>query len=111
MAKKIFCACLVLLLIAGFATAGYCDGPMKKLGRGASNILFSPVELFMQISEVNRCDGPAAGLTYGVAKGIVMVLVRAGVGVYEVVTFPVPLPPCYRPILTEPEYIFEDMNW
>jgi putative exosortase-associated protein (TIGR04073 family) len=111
MAKKIVSAIIVLLLIASFATPGYCDGPIKKLGRGVCNILFCPVELFMQISNVNRCDGPMAGITYGVAKGIVMVLVRGTVGVYETMTFPIPMPSCYRPILTEPEFIFEDMNW
>jgi putative exosortase-associated protein (TIGR04073 family) len=111
MAKKIVAAIVVLLLIASFATPGYCDGPIKKLGRGVCNILTCPFELFLQIASVNKCDGPMAGITYGVGKGLVWVLVRGVVGAYEVVTFPLPLPQCYRPILTDPEFIFEDMNW
>ncbi len=111
MAKKIVSAFLILLFIASFAVPGYCDTPIKKFGRGICNVLTCPFEFPAQISATNKSDGPMAGMTYGVAKGVVWVLIRGVVGVYEVVTFPIPCPCEYRAILTEPEFMFDDMNW
>jgi putative exosortase-associated protein (TIGR04073 family) len=110
MAKKIVSVILVLLFVASSAAPAYCDNAFKKLGRGACNILMCPVEFPSQIADTNKTDGPAAGLTYGVIKGIYWTLVRGVVGVYEVVTFPIPVPCNYRPILTEPEFMFDNMS-
>jgi putative exosortase-associated protein (TIGR04073 family) len=111
MAKRIFFVVLILLLVASFAADAYCDTPIKKIGRGICNILTCPLEFVAQIGQVNKSDGPMSAVTYGVAKGVVMVLVRGVVGVYETVTFPLPFPPDYKPILTDPEFVFEDMSW
>lgn len=110
MAKKIVSAILILLFVASFAVPAYCDTAIKKFGRGVCNVLTCPAEFPAQIGATNRTDGPMAGLTYGVAKGVLWVLIRGVVGVYEVVTFPIPLPCEYRPILTEPEFMFDDMS-
>jgi hypothetical protein len=40
-----------------------------------------------------------------------MMCVRAVVGVYEIATFPIPLPKGYGPILKDPEFFFEEMIW
>lgn len=87
--------------------AGDC---MKKLGRGLANCLTFPIEIPNQISKTNNCEGPCAAATVGLVKGIVMAGFRAVVGVYEVVTFPIPIPDCYAPILTDPEYMLEGWN-
>lgn len=87
-----------------------CAGdPLKKLGRGLANVLTFPIEIPNQISKTNNCEGPMAAATVGLVKGIVMAAFRAVVGVYEVATFPFPIPECYKPILTDPEYMLE--NW
>lgn len=83
---------------------------LRKLGRGAANIATAPCELFNQMGKVNCSNGPIAGLTWGLLRGIGMIGVRAVVGVYEVATFPIPCPPCYEPILTDPEFFFEDQS-
>ncbi len=89
--------------------AGMCNNDAwKKLGRGVCNILTFPLEIPAQISKVNITDGPMAALTWGVLKGVGMTGLRALVGVYETITFPMPIPQGYEPILTDPEFFFED---
>lgn len=84
--------------------------PLRKLGRGLSNCATFPIEIPNQISKTNNLDGAMAALTYGVVKGLTMTVFRAVVGVYEVATFPIPLPEYYKPILTDPEFMLEDWN-
>ena len=51
-------------------------------------------------------DGPLYGLTVGVLEGLSWGIARTLTGVYEVVTFPFPVPDGYRPIY-QPRYPFE----
>ena len=102
---------IVFLLVAAFAVPGYCDDPIKKLGRGLSNLCTFPLEILLQISKVNNSDGPMAAGTWGVLNGLGMSGLRLLAGVYEVVTFPVPVPKDYLPLMRDPEFIFEDSNW
>jgi putative exosortase-associated protein (TIGR04073 family) len=44
------------------------------------------------------------GIVSGIPKGMVKALVRSLAGVYEIVTFPLPVPSDYKPIL-EPEFV------
>jgi putative exosortase-associated protein (TIGR04073 family) len=85
---------LVALLASG------CAGPEEKMGRGLSNM-----QEFVRMSEFQRSveqaglfEGTDVGIDTGIVKGIDHTLVRTGVGIYEVVTFP--LPP-YHPVLTD----------
>ncbi|MBI5286475.1 MAG: exosortase system-associated protein, TIGR04073 family [Deltaproteobacteria bacterium] len=57
-------------------------------------------------------EGPAYGFTVGLFKGIGVGLGRTLVGVYELVTFPVPYPEDYKPILT-PDFPFQpgETHW
>lgn len=111
MFKKIFVIGLISLMIFSLTSSAYCDTAFKKLGRGICNVVTCPFELFEQSGRVNQVDGPMAGITYGLLKGVVMIGVRAVVGVYEIVTFPIPLPRHYGPILKDPEFFYEGMNW
>lgn len=109
--KKLFLIGFIFLLLMAMSSPAYCQDPMKKLGRGLCNVVTFPFEVPEQISKTNNSDGPMAGCTYGLLKGIGMMGVRAIVGVYEVATFPIPLPEAYKPILTDPEFFFEDQSW
>ena len=109
--KAILIALILFLLVISFAVPGYCDDSTKKLGRGLCNIITFPFEFFLQVSRVNHTDGPMAASTWGVLKGIGMSFTRLGVGIYETVTFPIPQPKDYAPILTDPEFMFEEQNW
>ena len=111
MAKKILLVAIIVLIILNLSSPAYCDNAIKKLGRGACNVITSPFEIIEQTKRVNNSDGPMAGFTYGFLKGVVMTGVRAVVGVYEIATFPIPFPKNYKPILNDPEFFFEDMNW
>ena len=111
MAKNIFISAIISLFILTFVTSAFCDDPATRLGRGLANILTSPLELPAQSSKVNNSDGPFAGLTVGVLKGLQMTVTRAAVGVYEVATFMLPSQKDSGPILKDPEYLFETSNY
>jgi putative exosortase-associated protein (TIGR04073 family) len=113
MNRKTLClVCGLTVALALPARAGTDDPPqghhaLRKLGRGFANVLFGIVEVPNQITKVTAEQGGGAGTTYGVGKGLGRWLWREVVGVYEVVTFPIPLPKGYRPIM-QPEFPGED---
>ena len=97
-----------LCLIGGTAHAEMqmqSGGAAKKLGRGLVNLITGWVEVSKRITETAREKGTAAGLTWGLIRGIGYGFVRTAAGLYEVVTFPFPAPPDYLPII-QPEYVF-----
>lgn len=91
------------------------QGPIRKFGRGFCNTIFGIFEIPIQVIKTNNTTGGVAAWTYGLMKGIGRFLLREGVGVTEIITFPMPLPGCsterygsgwgYGPLM-EPEWIF-----
>src|SRR5436309_284654 len=100
---------LALVLVAPAAHADRLDvgdhGPADKLGRGLANMVTGVLALPGSIAE-GAHDNGAAGAAVGVGRGIALTIARELVGVYEFVTFPLPVPRGYRPIL-EPPYPWE----
>jgi putative exosortase-associated protein (TIGR04073 family) len=89
---------LATLALAALFTAG-CAGPEQKLGRGFNNT-FEIVrlgELQRSVEQASIIDGPGVGYTYGVVHGLDKTFARTGVGIYEIVTSPIP---SYDPIFT-----------
>ncbi len=86
-------------------TVCYAQDPFTKLGRGVANTLTGWVEVPKNIYSTSVEENAFAGMTLGLAKGAGMGIVRTSAGIYEIATFPFPLPGDYRPIL-EPEYVF-----
>jgi putative exosortase-associated protein (TIGR04073 family) len=78
-----------------------------KLGRGLANALTGLLAMPYTMKQETDDNGIVAGITTGLVKGIGNVIVRELVGVYEILTFPLPLPEDYRPILTDPEYLLK----
>jgi riboflavin synthase len=109
--KKLVIVGLILMFMLSFIADGRCDTAVKKLGRGISNAFTCFMEVPDQMTNVGNTDGPVAGWTYGILKGVCMTVVRGVVGVYEVATFPIPLPKGYKPILTNPEFYLEGLSW
>jgi putative exosortase-associated protein (TIGR04073 family) len=113
--------CLITTIVAlalgagvGWADAGGgSDQPNhhagRKLARGLSNVLFGVVEVPNQVMQTNYRHGGAAAATLGVGKGFGRWLMRMGVGVFEIVTFPVPVPDGYRPLM-KPEFPVDDYD-
>ena len=91
------------------------QGPIRKFGRGLCNTIFGVFEIPIQIYQTNKTTGGLAAWTYGLTKGIGRFLLREGVGLTEIITFPMPFPKCstekygtgwgYGPLM-EPEWIF-----
>lgn len=105
---------ILLLTAVCVAPAGFADtedaprghNAARKLGRGLGNVLFGVVEVPNQYTKAQAEHGGGAGWTYGVPKGIARWFGRELVGIFEVVTFPIP---SYKPIM-KPEWPNEDFE-
>ena len=96
--RKTFPFLAVVVLAAGLA--GGCANPERKFGRGMNNLheLVRHGELRRSIEQTALFYGPEVGYTTGFISGLNRTLARAGIGVYELVTFP--FPP-YDPVFTD----------
>lgn len=87
-----------------------CAGPEQKFGRGVNN-LFEIVrigDLRRTVEQTAMTDGPDTAYTGGFVKGFNRSITRTFVGLYEVVTFPIP---SYDPVLTRyltPNSVYPD---
>ena len=97
-------------LAAHDAAARYFGGAGRKLGRGVANVVTAPLELAREPFLVKERDGMIASLSIGVVRGIGMTVVRAAAGVIEAVTFPIPIPKNFEPLL-KPEFVYAHGNW
>ena len=84
-------------IIALLATG--CAGPEKKLGRGFNNIgeVIRMGEMRRSVEQAGVFQGSPAAHGQGLVSGFNKSLARIGVGVYEVVTFPIP---SYDPVFS-----------
>ncbi len=82
------------------------NNPIRKLGRGVANAVFGCVELIAQPLMEDERAGMIAAFTTGIGRGVAYAVGRTLVGVFEVVTFPIPNPSVggYRPLI-EPEFV------
>ena len=82
--------------------------PQRKLQRGFLNVALSPLEISNELAKEKKNDTfPPSWLT-GAGRGMAFMMGRALVGVYELVTFPVPYPANYKPVLS-PEFAWEHL--
>ena len=114
-AKKLL---VVLILSVMFFSSvnSFAGDPFEKLGRGIANIAFCWGEIFMKPYDVNKDKGAVAALTYGVIKGVAFTVARVGVGLTDILTFPMMLPGCtddpndtgwgYGPLM-RPAWVFD----
>jgi putative exosortase-associated protein (TIGR04073 family) len=96
---------LALTALAALFTSG-CAGPEQKLGRGISNTMeitrFG--DMRRSIEQKAVFESPSVGYTVGAIQGLDHTLTRTGVGVFEIFTFPLPMPGSgYGPIF--PHYL------
>ena len=85
------------------------DNAFTKFGRGMANIVISPGELYAQPILLTKNQADSTSIFGGLLKGVAMFAAREVVGVYEVLTFPFPLPKGYGPII-KPATTFTDWN-
>ncbi len=105
--KKVIAVLIVIVLVLAVSAPGYADNAVDKLGRGVANVITSPFELTKGMDDAKQENGIFAACTTGLLKGTVNIVKRAAVGVFEIATFPIPLPADYKPILKDPEYFLE----
>jgi putative exosortase-associated protein (TIGR04073 family) len=81
-------------------------GPTRKLGRGISNLVFGISELPTTIAQVNDREGNSAAAGYGVVRGVGRSVLRMQAGVFEILTWPIPVVRgTYMPVLES------DVHW
>ncbi len=87
-----------MALVALFAAG--CADMEQKMGRGMGNMteIVRGGEFERSVEQGGLFDGPDTGMATGFVRGVNRTLARTGVGIYEVVTFP--LPP-YGPVCTD----------
>lgn len=75
-----------------------------KLGRGVANLFGGWLEIPLNIHKRYSAHDTGASFFTGAAHGIFRGAVRTGVGLYETVTFLIPYPEQFAPILPTIEY-------
>ncbi|MCX5711472.1 MAG: exosortase system-associated protein, TIGR04073 family [Candidatus Omnitrophica bacterium] len=102
--KRLIISVFLVMLLFNLA---YADTALTKLGRGAANIGSCWVELFKQVHETGESDGTIAAMSEGVVKGFAYSVGRFFAGIYDVITFPIPLPRGYKSIIY-PDLVLSD---
>ena len=104
---------LLVVLFAGsavvHATEIESEGTMlRKLQRGFLNIALSPIEVSNELSKEKKNDTFPPSWVAGLGRGTFFMVGRALTGAYEMVTFPVPYPANYQPVL-KPEFAWQHL--
>ena len=82
--------------------------PQRKLQRGFLNVALSPIEISHELSKEIRNDTFPPSWVAGLGRGSIYAVGRALVGIYEMVTFPIPYPANYKPVLS-PEFEWQHL--
>jgi putative exosortase-associated protein (TIGR04073 family) len=101
---------MCLFLMSGTSAVAEETGILRQIGsklvRGVVNFSTGWAELPKQIYVVGRNEGWIAGAFRGPFDGMGMFFARTIAGAYEIVSFPVPVPPDYHPLL-RPEFVWQ----
>jgi putative exosortase-associated protein (TIGR04073 family) len=97
------------ILTLGLLATG-CAGPERKLGRGLNNFyeVVRGGELRRSVEQSALFDSPDVGYTTGFVRGFNRSVARTAIGLYEIVTFPIP---SYEPLATnylKPNPVYPD---
>ncbi len=82
--------------------------PWRKLQRGFVNMALSPIELSHELHKEKGKDEYFPTWLSGLSRGGVFTLGRALSGLYDVLTFPIPLPEGYESLIM-PEFVTEHL--
>lgn len=93
-----------ILVVGALVRPAEAGNPAEKFGRGLTNILFAVAEIPHNMNVSTQKSGDMAGITTGFWKGFGFMWLRIAAGIYDIVTFPIPIPARYEPVMY-PEYI------
>lgn len=105
-------ATLLTLALTAMGTSAWAAGSTAerialKAARGVDNTVLGLVaEWPKTIYYESKAHGVPYGATVGAVQGLAVGVFRTGVGLFELLTFPVPVPSDYRPILS-PQFSLE----
>ena len=88
--------------LLNFPSTSHAAEMWSKLGRGVCNIFMSPLEIFNQYLQLSKTEPLGIAMIGAIPKGILVGIKRAGIGLYEVFTFP---EPPFDKVYIEPEYL------
>lgn len=110
MKKLLLLAAVLLVSQSAFAVETESSGPLRKLQRGFVNIALSPMEISTELAKEknDNADQMLPSWMSGSVRGVAFMGGRALAGVYDIVTFPIPLPKEYGP-LVQPEFPWEHL--
>lgn len=103
---------LLLIMSSGFSQPLFAaelensGTPLRKLQRGFLNVALSPWELAHELSQNKKTDSLVPTWFGGIGRGSLYTVGRALTGVYEMVSFPIPAPANYEPVL-QPEFAWQ----
>jgi putative exosortase-associated protein (TIGR04073 family) len=100
--STVLAATAIVLVALGDASA---QTALRKAGRGLAAMTTGFLEVPGNMYRDGQEEG-AGGVALGCAKGLGLLVPRTLVGVYELVTAPIPAPAGFRPIL-RPEFPWE----
>lgn len=112
MRKISFILAVLMTLSAAHAEAALVEKmdsnkALTKFSRGVTNVATSPGEFVTQIpTAMEQSPDYLTGFIVSLGRGLGYGLLRAGSGIYDIVTSPFPGPTNYKPIM-KPETIFE----
>lgn len=98
--------CLLTVAPAQAETAPVLSHMATKLIRGVVNFATGWAEVPKQIYLIGREEGWTTGMIRGPIDGLGMFAARTVAGAYEILTFPLPIPPGYQPML-QPDYVWQ----
>jgi putative exosortase-associated protein (TIGR04073 family) len=101
----------VVVLFCYLAPLSYAEqNAAQKLGRGIANLFTGWLEIPYEIGrKINRDDSMISGIFIGPITGFCKAVGRTAVGMYDILTFPLPIPKGYQPVI-EPELVGEDIR-
>jgi putative exosortase-associated protein (TIGR04073 family) len=77
-----------------------------KLARGVTNISTGWLEIPKQVHRIAAQEGWVTGAWRGPLEGLGMFVARTASGAYEVLTFPIPVPARFQPLLI-PDFVWQ----
>ena len=110
--KKRFIAVLIFVILLSVGSSRAIAGDYnaaEKLGRGIANFFTGWVEIPAEFGRVIEKKGDLAAVFVAPFTGIAKAIGRTAVGLYDALTFPIPFPSGYKPVI-EPEFVLQDTD-
>ena len=103
--KSMFVIVMATMLIVSVAPCCHAaKNPVEKLARGVMNVWNGQYEVYDKTHESLYYNGPL-GFFPGVVEGVGGMVTRMFGGIYDILTFCIPVPQDYAPVV-EPELNF-----